>query len=395
MQHFLRFSILHRWLVVLAAGGLATPALVAERFPVWVVAEQNPPTGEPASNAGAPYVLVDGGFIDEGDSVANERVADAGAVRAAVAAGLDAAGFQPTADGDAGVIIIYHWGVMRPSKYDQTGYRGLSFNARARIRLVADVRHVERIEQVLEAGINGMPWYMPSRTRDFLSYARDSRYFLVVSAYDAAAASEGQAVLRWRTKLSVTDNEANMQVAVQTLAIDGSEFFGAAVDPKSVRLTVPDVLPDTSSGAEPPSSAAWSSLVEHEREQLLGKSLAQDYIEAFRRQTPLAVDEPSLPPELQVRLDNYRQEKRRLQDALATRVAGVASKERAKVIDAFNRENADAIAALDDEERAIRAELARVAAKQEGDDAAVDDRLFDTEVDPARPAEARSARGKL
>lgn len=397
MKQLIGFLNLRRTLAALVVFGLATSGLHAERLNAWIVAEQNTPsraTTSPAPAVSSPYVLVDGGYVEEGDSVANERVADAGAVRAAVASGLEAAGFQAPANGDAASVIIYHWGVIRRSTYDRTGYRGLSFNARARIRLVADVRHVERIEQVLEAGISGMPWYMPSRTRDLLSYAGDSRYFLVVSAYDAEAAREGQATLRWRTKLSVTDNEANMQTAVRTLAIAGSEYLGASVEPRSVHLTVPESFPAPSVDAPPAFSEVWTSLVEHERKQLLGESLAQEYINAFRRQISIAVADPSLPPEVQARLDEYRREKRRLQEALATRVAGISANERAKAIDAFNKENAAAIAALNDEERAIRSELSRIATLSPKAGAALEDDLIELQGEPSRAADNAASRGK-
>src|SRR5690606_33908306 len=73
MKQLIGFLNLRRTLAALVVFGLATSGLHAERLNAWIVAEQNTPsraTTSPAPAVPSPYVLVDGGYVEEGDSVA-------------------------------------------------------------------------------------------------------------------------------------------------------------------------------------------------------------------------------------------------------------------------------------------------------------------------------------
>jgi hypothetical protein len=364
--------------LLLALGPLGT-LHAAESINTWVSAErayQGREIAAPTLHAPRSYVLIDGGYLEHGDPVANTRAPRPEQVELALHRGLDLAHYAPAAEGTApDVAIVYHWGVLRHGTVDQRLHRGVSSNLRARVRLLADAQRVKSIESLLENG----GWRNP-RERDLLIYANDNRHFLVVSAYDARAATGWQARLLWRVKLSAPETESSMIEAIPAFAAAIGEFTDRTSNDDSLRLHPIDrELGAAAVGQDRAASfpeAIRQALAQREHEHLLGRTPTSAYLDGWTGSEVKPALTPALPDALNAQIAAYFQEKARLHQALRERLSRATPSTRRGIIDTFNREHADAIAALGAEHDAIREALSRQTAKRrKGEDQATLDAL--------------------
>jgi hypothetical protein len=238
---------------LLAAGG-ATPARAAGGWSFWhptlysvVVAEQPRPENKfvpPTADHPAYYAIYDGGYIEAGDPIANERPPAAAAVAQALARSLAPRHYLPATDRlPPSVLLLYHWGVLNRSSTEIRNSLELGPNQRARIALVAPAGYARRIEQDLldertmrEAHSRvWFPYFLDFHERDILELSRDDRFFVVVSAYDYAALARRQAKLLWRAKMSARSAGVAMADALPALLRSGAPYFGQNLrDPQYV-----------------------------------------------------------------------------------------------------------------------------------------------------------------
>ena len=203
-----------------------------------VVAEQprpeNPFTA-PTADHPTCYAAYDGGYIEEGDPIANERPPAPGAVAQALARGLAPQHYLPaTGQAPPTVLLIYHWGALNRNSIEIRSGLSLGPNQRARIALVAPAAYARRIEQDLldERTMREarspvwFPYFIDFHERDVLELSRDDRYFVVVSAYDYAAVAHHQAKLLWRAKMSTRSAGVAMDAALPALIRSGAPYFG-------------------------------------------------------------------------------------------------------------------------------------------------------------------------
>jgi hypothetical protein len=390
MKTHLQFSLA---LLAALTVGMATAAMAAnqsapdgKKFYMAVVAERTDQTAKPAlptPDHPAYYVAYDAGYIEAGDPVGGEEPASAAAVAQALRDTLASQNFLPAPA--PSLLIVYHWGVIRPDSHQIRDTFNIQPNLKARIALVSPSRQAGEIENYLLEQRMGrispafrVPNFLPSPERDLLDLARDDRYFVIVSAYDFAALTRRETKLLWRVRVSTRSPGESMAEALPALLSGGAPYFGRHLtDMQSLKAPLfPAGLAATGAATAqeflPPPEVARQL-----DESYLHHLMHQEYLEfsgdMFSDEkagtTPppptaaTASGESFLPPALAARINAYEQEKSTLQDALTARIKehtpGADSRQ---AIDAFNQENAGRIASLTTEREAIRDELAKLAA---------------------------------
>jgi len=217
-----------------------------------------PAPGHPISCA-----LFDAGFIEAGDPMVNDNPPAATDVRQALSSALASRGYLTAAPSAPSLILVYSWGVI--AREHTRGIDALANpNRHARLSVVATSRQVAEIEGTVASSIT------PPQRNELTDLAGDRRYFVVVSAYDAASAGKREARLLWRAKMSTRSIGAWMPEAMTALISGGATYFGADIEsPLKIRSSA---LPVVAPAAKPASAAPggpWdddfiSALVRHE-----------------------------------------------------------------------------------------------------------------------------------
>ena len=377
----------------LAALLASVPALPTDAYgrdrkiDMIAVAEQTNPKAPPtlpSPDHPVYYTAVDAGYIEAGSPIAGESPPTADAVGQALRATLAAQNYQPAPAGSVpSLLLLYHWGVIRRDFIAiQPPFR-VQPNLHARIALVATKGMAERVEDFIVSRKSAVglgrafppPGLMTPQIQDVLSIAEDSRYFVIVSAYDQAAVNRREPRLLWRVKLSARDVSGPMDEVLPALIRGGAPYLGRNLEePQYLKAPLhPGVAP-----AEPPPPAPATvgqppegfvrDLAQREHAAFSGESVTDP---ANGDGTASAATDPAdssvLPPALAQRINAYQREKLSLQEALAARIKGQnPGVETREAIDAFNKENAGRIAALSKEREAIRDELSKLAAANAG-----------------------------
>ncbi len=349
-----------------------------------VVAEQENPQAAPATPTAdhpAYYVAYDAGYIEAGDPIGGEKPPAPAAVAEALHSALASQHYLPaTATSSPSLVLVYHWGLLNRDTYQIRNIFQIQPNLRARISLVSTKKYAKRIIEDLMDRRQPVSVHIPiidPTEQELLQLVHDNRYFVIVSAFDYASVTQGRARLVWRVKLSTRSAGAAMREALPTLLRGGAPYFGRNVGeteyvseplvrPGQVHVGTPQVaeyLPPPEVKQQV-NQQYLDGLMHHEHVWYSGEvtnEIGPDRDSVAPTADPAS--ESFLPPGLTARIHSYEQEKASLQEALATRLKGTTpGPEASAAIDAFNRENAKRIAALTAERRAIRDELARLAA---------------------------------
>ncbi|ACB75075.1 hypothetical protein [Opitutus terrae] len=266
--------------VSLAFFGVSSASAAPHRkLDMIVVSERPVQATADESSRGLPYLAIDGGGAEAGDPVAGERPPNPAQVAAALQAALDARGFVPAADGSTPVLVlVYHWGMIRRDSHEIAPPSELAPNLKARLSLVAPQRLVQDIERTLVAkryvGTAVPISNLPSH-RDALDYARDPRYFVIVSAYRADSLADVEPVRVWRTRLSAATNSGAMSAVIPALLAAGADQLGRDLPrAESSRVSFPEA-PVAAPAHETPAlgervRTAIDRIVAHERREFLG-----------------------------------------------------------------------------------------------------------------------------
>jgi hypothetical protein len=220
----------------LAAGVLgiaAAPAAAARNLQMIIVAER-PDAATPAAQPGPEhpvyYVAFDGGYVEAGDPIANEQPPATTIVSQSLQAALASRGYEAATDvKSASTVLIYHWGLLNRNSHPMRNGSRVDPNLHARLCLVSTDRQDRDIEEYL---VNrqmlgaSQPDMLNFREQDILQLARDNRYFVVVSAYDYAAANRREPGLLWRAKFSAYSGGIAMAEALPALIKGGAPFLG-------------------------------------------------------------------------------------------------------------------------------------------------------------------------
>ena len=276
----------------------ATDSATGPQIYVNVVGEVFAPTGHysaPSATAPAHYVLHDAGYIEAGDPMGNDEPPPASVVTQALARYLPASHFLPaTAAQSPSLLLVSHWGVLRESSTEIAPNFEIRKNLRARIRLVATPESARRIESELtdriyrhsfRAGIP-MPELLDFDDRTTLDIAKDNHYFVIVTAYDYAAALNKQITPVWRLKISTYDQGTDMVGALPALIRNGSQYFGQntpkaingkmpLLPPASVNLPEPTFLGEAAGPTARVNGELLAVIAKKESSELLGTKASQ------------------------------------------------------------------------------------------------------------------------
>lgn len=216
----------------------AAPTFAGSSLQMIVVAEKTDPRAPaPAPSLDHPiyYVAFDGGYIEAGDPIANERPPGAPAVAQALQNSLVGLGYRPAPAGTTPALVFtYHWGLLdRDSLASRIG-ASIDRNLHARLSLMTVSRKVNDIETyILDRRLLGRtnpafrsPVILGIKERDALELANDNRYFFILSAYDYAPISRQESKLLWRVRASTLSVGVSMADALPTLIQGGAPFLG-------------------------------------------------------------------------------------------------------------------------------------------------------------------------
>lgn len=201
------------------------------------------------------YYPVLAGYREEGALVAGEKSPPPNPVAHLLAKALAAQHYfvvgpktpAPT------LLLVFHWGYMNPQideNPDPDNPQKTFWNEREMLALVAG-------NTVKNVGSFG-------RERDdILQAARDDRYFVIVSAYDFAAATQKKKTLLWRAKMSTPSNRVSLAEVIPSMITAGGPRFGRETKlPESVTAAIakegkveigtPTVVKDPASPPAPP-----------------------------------------------------------------------------------------------------------------------------------------------
>ena len=150
------------------------------------------------------------------------------------------------------LILVFHWGYMNP-QIDDTGDdenpSQVFWNQKEMLALVAG-------NTLKNVGAFGF------ERDDILQNIRDDRYFVIVSAYDFAAAKEKKKVLLWQAKMSTPSNRVSLAEVIPSMITAGGPRFGretklpesvtaALAKEGKVEVGTPVVVPDSPDKAKP------------------------------------------------------------------------------------------------------------------------------------------------
>src|SRR4051812_23508989 len=197
------------------------------------------------------YTAQAGGFkMIAGQDALGEHPPTAAEVEAAMRRALAVNGYQPAPAGQpAALFIIYHWGVHTTLDEGSAEVEGSAkvdaghANLLSRAALVGGTKFAAELKRALadqDAHDEGMTYvnvgvsnYGPLRrfterdrkTTQLYEQSLAPCYYVVVSAYDYAAAAHGEHRLLWRSKLTVEANGVAMVDTVPMLIANGAQYF--------------------------------------------------------------------------------------------------------------------------------------------------------------------------
>jgi len=173
-----------------------------------------PPTKEQP----AFYYPVLAGYREAGSLVAGEKSPPPAPVAKLLAKALAAQNYYVVGTNTPAptLLLVFHWGYMNPQiddVGDSENPQQQFWNQREMLALVAG-------NTLKNIGV------FDFKRADVLQAARDERYFVVVSAYDFAAAKEKKKKLLWQAKLSTPSNGVSLAEVLPSIISAGGPHFG-------------------------------------------------------------------------------------------------------------------------------------------------------------------------
>ena len=203
------------------------------------------------------YSIMSSGYRHQGDGVSDEGKVSEEILQKFVETALANSHYLPADNAHpATLILFYFWGVHSgfdagdPESGDgghpDIGHKNLI----QRAQLVGGVKFAHEFAVALDQrdqsrmasgsqGLIGMdPVYLFSIrsdiNRSLVDQILDDCYYIVVSAYDAAALVKGERKLIWRTKMSTPAQGVSLVETVPALVASGGTYFGRDMDEPSI-----------------------------------------------------------------------------------------------------------------------------------------------------------------
>lgn len=171
----------------------------------------------PTRDHPAYYFPLVGGYRQEGAGKAGEKIPDRSRVLHEVARTLAGNGYLVTGPKTPApsVLLVFYWGSMNPDA-DEVGDPGEShrvfFNQKKMVALVGG-QTLPNLD-------------LFSEREAVMQGAEDDRYFLMIAAYDFAAAQAHKKVLLWRTKMSTPADGVDFSDVLTALITSGGPLLG-------------------------------------------------------------------------------------------------------------------------------------------------------------------------
>ncbi len=256
------------------AGALDWKAiLLGQMEPDALVVTDMTPDGktapQPSADQPVYYYYKEGGFRELGEVIANEKRPDTARIKALLVKTLERQHYllATKETPPPSIIVAAWWGTMNPGTYEELGFHedvgvGVEIsehNKKNMLMLVGGSKYAR----------NG--WITSEQAR-VMQEAVEDRFFLFVSAYDAAAAVRKEKKPLWFTRISLPAAGVSMDDVMDTLVKSGGPFFGKEtasvefIDPVKLRKsevhigeaivlpdepTPPDAAPETAAPVAP------------------------------------------------------------------------------------------------------------------------------------------------
>lgn len=165
----------------------------------------------PTSEKPAHYVLIDGGYREEGDRIAGEIKPDRARVEKLVRRALAGQHYLGATASSAQVdlLIVYFWGYLAPVEQDFE-----TATDRAKRMALVGGKHLSEMS-LEEFG-----------REELMQAAGEDRYFVVISAYDFAAAAKKKKTLLWRSQISGSMRRTTLNEVLPPFLAAGAPLFG-------------------------------------------------------------------------------------------------------------------------------------------------------------------------
>ena len=160
------------------------------------------------------YFPLVGGFRQEGAVMAGEKAPDRLPVLKEIARILAQNGYLVVGPKTPvpSVLLVFFWGNMNPEIDDPGDNQKVFFNQRQMVALVGGQT------------LNNLDLF--SEREAVMQGAEDDRYFVMIAAYDFAAAQQKKKVLLWRTKMSTPANGVDFPDVLPALIASGGPLLG-------------------------------------------------------------------------------------------------------------------------------------------------------------------------
>lgn len=170
------------------------------------------------------YVAVAGGFQEFGAVIAGEKSPARSTVDRVLAAALARAGYHPASEQTPppALLLVYAWGTLNPVIDEIPGSgeppRQVFYNQAQMLAFVG----ADQVASLPDSAVE--------RER-VVEAARSDLYFMIVTAYDAAAlAQKGERILLWRTKITLPSQGRWLPAELPAMIASGSPHFGRATE---------------------------------------------------------------------------------------------------------------------------------------------------------------------
>lgn len=368
-----------------ALGLLVLPSLCVGSSPIdaIVVAERTKP-GEkaPAPSPQHPvsYLAINGGYLDSSEPVTELKPPTRDEIGHGLKTALDSAGYETaTAQHPPSLVVVYYYGeLVPPAAVPFTGNfpRSNSFDHPGSWGIYSLVTPSALFRRYAEnhRKYSGGGGFFPelSGMRDFDEYSHESRYFVIVSAYDCSDFTQKKPTLLWWVKLSAPKTSGGIDDILPALASASGPYLGRNFKDRQFCSVPP------AADADHHRNATATPLPPPAVEGKIDADFLRDYLRSERAtiflgartttidqvfdSTPSA-EQSSLPPTLAQSIETYQNEKTALQEALTEKLKEVdPGAPMRRAIDRFNTENAGRISRLGQTREDIRSQLAKLAA---------------------------------
>ncbi len=216
-------------LAALCAAGATRAEEKEEKLPVLVyarktdakVAKTHP---RPTPEAPAYYFPIAGGYTERGPSVAGENPVGLHEVWPSLEKALAKQGYLPTGRDlpPPTLILTFHWGSMNPDVMDNE--MDLGDGETISNQTILNFREM----LALTGGHESMQSMLHFERDEATERASEDRYFVIVTAFDFAAALEKprRKVMVWQTCLSVPSLRTSLAAAIGPMITAGAASFG-------------------------------------------------------------------------------------------------------------------------------------------------------------------------